>query len=212
MTKSEPDKLISNASTTWKQVGITMAGDDKVKFESDKELSNSYDLAFNSKNQYFYVADYDNGRIQRYSVNSDNNHTGSCSEICVDKNENICVSDGDQLAVWKFNKNGKIVAGGNDYGQASNQLFHPIGVTVCDGNGKGDGLNQLNHPCSVVIDSNEKQIYVDDGFNGRVVRSSTGAKKGEIIVNDDKNSNKPNERSRAGGITFDADGNLCYRP
>ncbi|CAF3372242.1 unnamed protein product, partial [Rotaria sp. Silwood2] len=155
------DKLISNASTTWKQVGITMAGDDKVKFESDKELSNSYDLAFNSKNQYFYVADYDNGRIQRYSVNSDNNHTG---------------------------------------------------VTVCDGNGKGDGLNQLNHPCSVVIDSNEKQIYVDDGFNGRVVRSSTGAKKGEIIVNDDKNSNKPNERSRAGGITFDADGNLCYRP
>ncbi|CAF4636854.1 unnamed protein product, partial [Rotaria sp. Silwood2] len=136
----------------------------------------------------------------------------SCSEICVDKNENICVSDGDQLAVWKFDKNGKIVAGGNDYGQAPNQLFHPIGVTVCDGNGKGDGLNQLNHPCSVVIDSNEKQIYVDDGFNGRVVRSSTGAKKGEIIVNDDKNSNKPNERSRADGITFDADGNLCYRP
>ncbi|CAF3501386.1 unnamed protein product, partial [Rotaria sp. Silwood2] len=136
----------------------------------------------------------------------------SCSEICVDKNENICVSDGDQLAVWKFDKNGKIVAGGNDYGQAPNQLFHPIGVTVCDGNGKGDGLNQLNHPWSVVIDSNEKQIYVDDGFNGRVVRSSTGAKKGEIIVNDDKNSNKPNERSRADGITFDADGNLCYRP
>ncbi|CAF3995111.1 unnamed protein product, partial [Rotaria sp. Silwood1] len=39
----------------------------------DDELHKRYDLAFNRKNQYFHVADYDNGRIQRYPGNSGDN-------------------------------------------------------------------------------------------------------------------------------------------
>ncbi len=75
-------------------------------------------------------------------------------------------------------------------------------------NGEGDNLNQLNHPWSVVVDSNEKQIYVGDTFNDRVVRWSAGAKKGQIIVGINKNSGKSNELSRVGRIRFDANGNL----
>ncbi|CAF4977139.1 unnamed protein product, partial [Rotaria sp. Silwood1] len=58
-------QLINNGSIKWKLVGITLAGDD--------ELHKPYDLAFNRKNQYFHVADYDNGRIQRYPGNSGDN-------------------------------------------------------------------------------------------------------------------------------------------
>jgi 6-phosphogluconolactonase (cycloisomerase 2 family) len=71
------DKLISDRSTKWKQIGITVAGDNNGAVDGDaRQLSSPYDLAFDSKNQYFYVADYANGRIQRYPVNGSDNRAG----------------------------------------------------------------------------------------------------------------------------------------
>ncbi|UJR12416.1 hypothetical protein I4U23_016592 [Adineta vaga] len=171
-------------------------------------------------------------------IESNDNTFQSCSGIYVDKNDNIYIADWNQSTVFKFDKNGQnreIVAGGNDYGDASNQLSHPkdvfvaeksgniyvtdylnqriqcwspgskVGVTVCGGNNDGDNLNQLNHPWSVIVDNNEKQIYVGDGLNGRVVRWSIGKKQGDIIVGNNDQSKK---LSRVGGIAFDQNGNL----
>ncbi len=71
------DKLISDGPTKWKQFGITVAGDNKGAVDKDaRQLSNPYGIAFDSKNQYFYVADYENGRIQRYPVNGSDNRAG----------------------------------------------------------------------------------------------------------------------------------------
>ncbi len=61
---------ISNASTKWKQDGITVAGGGADK------LDNPYDLAFDSKNQSFFVADHENARIQRYSIHNGDNRAG----------------------------------------------------------------------------------------------------------------------------------------
>lgn len=62
----------------WKQTGITVAGDDAgMAGDAAGQLNTPYDLAFDTRNQYFYVADHENGRIQRYAVNSDgSNRTG----------------------------------------------------------------------------------------------------------------------------------------
>ncbi|CAF3271206.1 unnamed protein product [Rotaria sp. Silwood2] len=187
----------------------------------DGELISPYDLAFGSKNQYFYVADFYNGRIQRYSVNSGGNQTGvtvlnmtartgtfrgfydgvlnNPGSVFVYKNDNIFVCETYRPhRVLKLSPNGTLTT-----------VIEPKdSVTVCGGNGKGDNLNQLNRPWSVFVDSNEKQIYVGDGLNGRVVRWSIGAKKGEIVVGGNQSSNKQSELSRVGGIGFDADGNL----
>jgi len=54
-----------------------VAGDNKEAVDRDaRQLRSPYDLAFDSKNQYFYVADYENGRIQRYPVNDSDNRAG----------------------------------------------------------------------------------------------------------------------------------------
>jgi len=174
-------------------------------------------------------------------IEPNNSILQSCSGIYVDQDENIYVSDWEQYAVLKFDKNGQngeIVAGGNGFGDASNQFDHPTGifvaektgniyvadyvnhriqrwspgskegVTVCGGNGAGTDLNQLNYPCSVIVDSDETQIYIGDSLNGRVLRWATDEKQGEIIAGGDNENDQPKEICRVGGIKFDKDNNL----
>ncbi len=70
-------QLLSDGSTKWKQIGITVAGNvEETEGGSDIKLSQPYGLTFDSKHQYFYVADYQNGRIQRYPVDGGDDHTG----------------------------------------------------------------------------------------------------------------------------------------
>ncbi len=67
----------SNASIQSKEVGITVAGDDQgTAGEGVTQLNTPYDLAFDSTNQYFYVVDHENARIQRFSVTGGDNRTG----------------------------------------------------------------------------------------------------------------------------------------
>ncbi|UJR20099.1 hypothetical protein I4U23_023233 [Adineta vaga] len=303
------DQTISDISPKWKQDGIVVAGDDQGTAGGDaNQLNNPYDLVFDTKKQYFYVADHENGRIQRFPVSNTDNPAGmtalkvddgtahnpwfpddkrnkpaaifidnndniyvaemyhprrilklspdktsstiiemknsilrSCSGIYVDKEGNIYVSDWEQYAVLKFDKNGQngeIVAGGNLFGDGQDQLDHPtglfvaektgniyvadylnhriqrwspgskVGVTVCGGNGAGLNLNQLNHPCSIIVDADEQNIYVGDSLNARVVRWSTGAKQGEVIVGGFGTTAGSNALCRVGGIKFDQNKNL----
>jgi DNA-binding beta-propeller fold protein YncE len=54
-----------------------VAGDDQgLAGEGVNQLNTPYDIAFDSTNQYLYVADHENARIQRFSVTGDDNRTG----------------------------------------------------------------------------------------------------------------------------------------
>ncbi|CAF4344726.1 unnamed protein product [Rotaria magnacalcarata] len=102
----------------------------------------------------------------------------------------------------KWAQNGVTVAGGNGYGGATNQLYHPHGLFVDDnqtvvivdtennrimqwknddttngqvvagGNGIGNGLNQLKWPTDVLIDKETDSLIIGDEGNERVVRWS----------------------------------------
>ncbi|CAF5050369.1 unnamed protein product, partial [Rotaria magnacalcarata] len=100
----------------------------------------------------------------------------------------------------KWPQNGVTVAGGNGYGSATNQLYHPHdlfvddnqtvvivdtennrimqwknddttnGLVVAGGNGRGNGLNQLKWPTDVSIDKETDSLIIGDEGNERVVR------------------------------------------
>ncbi|CAF4762663.1 unnamed protein product, partial [Rotaria socialis] len=103
-------------------------------------------------------------------------------------------------ATWK--QNGVTIAGGHGLGNATNQLYHPLGLfvdddqtvviadygnngimqwkngdttngqVVADGKGQGNGLHQLDHPTDVLIDKETDSLIICDEGNGRVVRWS----------------------------------------
>ncbi|CAF1124528.1 unnamed protein product [Adineta steineri] len=54
-------------------------------------------------------------------------------------------------------------------------------ITVAGGNGQGQELNQLNRPDGIFIDKN-KNIFITDCWNHRIVEWKYNAKKGQIIA------------------------------
>ncbi|CAF4605228.1 unnamed protein product, partial [Rotaria socialis] len=103
-------------------------------------------------------------------------------------------------ATWK--QNGVTIAGGNGYGDATNQLYYPGGLFVDDdqavviadfwnhrimqwkngdttngqvvagGKGAGNGLHQLDRPSDVLIDKETDSLIICDWGNDRVLRWS----------------------------------------
>ncbi|CAF1436445.1 unnamed protein product [Rotaria sp. Silwood1] len=101
----------------------------------------------------------------------------------------------------RWSPNGKTVAGGNGYGEGTNQLYEPSGLfvdadqtmiiadwgnhrivqwkmrntngqVVAGGNAKGKRLDQLNGPIDVLIDKETDSLIICDADNRRVVRWS----------------------------------------
>ncbi|CAF2152048.1 unnamed protein product, partial [Rotaria magnacalcarata] len=107
-------------------------------------------------------------------------------------------------------QNGVTIAGGNGWGDATNQLYYPYGLLVDDDQtvfiadmwnhrimqwkngdttngqvvaGSGNGLHQLDQPTDVVIDKETDSLIICDYGNDRVVRWSrhSGTTQGEIL-------------------------------
>ena len=101
----------------------------------------------------------------------------------------------------RWAQNGVTIAGGNGYGDASNQLNYPYGLFADDdqtiviadqwnhqivqwkkgdtngkilagGCGQGNRLDQLNYPTDVLIDQETDSLIICDPRNGRVVQWS----------------------------------------
>ncbi|CAF4393501.1 unnamed protein product, partial [Adineta steineri] len=62
-------------------------------------------------------------------------------------------------------------------------------ITVAAGNGRGQELNQLNSLGGTVIDKN-KNIFIADCFNHRIVEWKYNAKEGQIITGGNDKGNQ----------------------
>ncbi|CAF1237990.1 unnamed protein product [Adineta steineri] len=66
------------------------------------------------------------------------------------------------------------------------------GITVAGGNEKGQKLNQFNEPAGIFIDKN-KNIFIADSFNDRIVEWKHNAKQGQIIAGGNGEGNRMNQ-------------------
>ena len=147
-----------------------------------------------------------------WSAYGDTTNPTSETGLVVDKAGNVFVSNLDG-SVDKYAPGSSIpvvVAGGNHYGAAANQLSNPIGlaldcennlyiadagnnrvqrwapgatsgVTVAGGNGAGNAANQLSNPVSVAVDGADN-VFVSDNNNDRVQKWAPGATSGVTVA------------------------------
>ncbi|CAF1127343.1 unnamed protein product [Adineta steineri] len=65
-------------------------------------------------------------------------------------------------------------------------------ITVAGGNGQGQQFNQCNYPKGIFIDKN-KNIFITDCWNHRIVEWKCNAKIGQIIAGGNKEGNRMNQ-------------------
>ena len=64
----------------------------------------------------------------------------------------------------------------------SNARWSQNGVTVAGGNDDGNAVNQLYYPCGFDIDDDNQSIVIADKWNHRIVEWKMGANNGRVIA------------------------------
>lgn len=128
------------------------------------------------------------------------------------------------------------VAGGNGYGNASNQADYPYSVAldatenlytvntnfhsvekwntltntktvVAGGNGYGNAANQLNQPRGIFVD-NSNNIYVADGENHRIVKWALNGTSGTVVAGGNGAWNNADQLNYPSAVFVDAANNI----
>jgi hypothetical protein len=76
------------------------------------------------------------------------------------------------------------------------------GIVVAGGNDDGNSLTQLSRPHGLIVHQ-LGQIYVADDGNHRVMRWCKGAKEGTIVVGGNGFGKESNQFNRPHGLSFD---------
>ncbi|CAF0741266.1 unnamed protein product [Adineta ricciae] len=208
------------------------------------QLSNVTDLVVDEKTSSYIICDRGNKRVVRWFDRSETNqqivlNNIACYGICMDSKGFIYVSDTEKHEVkrWKEGeKEGIVVAGGNEKGNELKQLNCPTfvfvdddaslyisdrdnhrvvkwvqdaseGIVVAGGNDCGKDLKQLCFPEGIVVDA-LGHVYVSDYGNNRVVRWCEGDKNGSIIVNGTGVERDANQFYHPSGLSLDNENNL----
>jgi DNA-binding beta-propeller fold protein YncE len=82
------------------------------------------------------------------------------------------------------------------------------GTTVAGGNGYGSSLNQISTPESIVVDSDNRVMYISDTVNNRIVKWLPNAVRGQIIAGGNGQGSESYQFNGPKGIRFDSNGNL----
>ncbi|CAF4109478.1 unnamed protein product [Adineta steineri] len=80
------------------------------------------------------------------------------------------------------------------------------GITVAAGNDYGEELNQLDRPGGIFIDKN-KNIFIADCYNHRIVEWKCKAKEGLIIAGENKQGNRMNQLNYPTDVIVDQQNN-----
>jgi sugar lactone lactonase YvrE len=241
------------------RTGTTVAGGSKGNKPSQLD---TVQAVFVDRAGYIYVADQVNNRIMKFAPNSSMGISGTIvaggndygaalnqlaypTGVFVDTVGAVYVSDRDNHRIMKFPPNsskdtlGTIVAGYNAPGSNSNQLHNPGGVFV-DGdgaiyvadtynhrimmftpgstqathgtpvNGKGDGTSGtdntlLYYPSSVFVDHN-RDVYVADSFNHRIMKFPSGSREGTTVAGDKGQGKEAYQLNFPSGVYVDSAG------
>jgi sugar lactone lactonase YvrE len=164
----------------------------------------------------------------------------ACWGLMIDDRGFLYISDRDKHEVRRFRMDGdlqgRVVVGGKDQGDATNQLNSPQylfvdrnysvyvseknnhrvmkwvedareGLVVAGGHEQGNDAQQLTDPCGVLVDD-MGTVYVAERTNHRVMRWVRGADEGSVVVGVHDWGNAANQLNGPVGLSFDRDGHL----
>ena len=148
--------------------GKVIAGDRGQGNRSD-QLNCPSDVLIDKETNSLFIADRDNGRVVRWSRRQETTQGEviadniACRGLAIDHQRYLYVSDPGKHEVRRYtigDKNGIVVAGGNE---------------------RGNQLNQLNWPTYVFVDE-EQAVYVSDNHNHRVMKWNKCANQGIVVA------------------------------
>lgn len=129
-----------------------IAGISAISGSSATTLNGPYDVCFGPNNT-FYIADYNNNRIQKYVYGSGTGTTVS----------NLSLSNPSQIYM---NNNGVMYILDNSNYRVLQWTNNAV-ITVAGGHGNGGALNQLGTSYGMYVDANSN-IYIGEFSNHRV--------------------------------------------
>ena len=222
--------------------GVTVAGGNGSG-SAPNQLNRPTSISIDSKG-VLYITDQNNNRVQKWvpgtsSGTSFGPYFSLPTDIYIDPLDNIYVSEQNNLLVIKYpagSLTGIVVAGGNGWGNAANQLSSPTGmfvdavgniyvcdtdndrvqkwapgalagITVAGGNGHGSGANQLANPLGVFVDS-YGNVLVADYNNARVQIWALGATSGTTIAGGIGVGNGSNQLNHPETVWLNPNGDL----
>ncbi|CAF4629273.1 unnamed protein product, partial [Rotaria sp. Silwood2] len=209
------------------------------------QLDRSTDVLIDKETDRLIICDRCNRRVVRWSRRSGTTQ----GEILIDNINPWGLTMGDKRYLYNSHtgknevrryqigdKNGTLVAGGNNAGAGLNKLNFPTyifvdqqqtvyvsdshnhrvvkwntgaqeGIVVAGGQGKENALAQLYYPNGLFVDM-LGNIYVADSANDRVMRWPKGAAEGIVIVGGNGRGEGANQLKFPVGLFFDRQGNL----
>ncbi|CAF4553685.1 unnamed protein product [Rotaria socialis] len=210
------------------------------------QLNQPTDVLIDKETDSLIICDFVNQRVVRWSRRSGTTQGEilidniKCNGVAMDEQRYLYVSDVGKHEVRRYQlgeKNGTLVAGGNDKGDGLNQLNFPTylfvdrqqnvyvsdnenhrvmkwvegskeGIVVAGGQGQGSALTQLYYPRGIFVDT-LGTLYVADTLNHRVMHWTQGDKKqGTVIVGGNGEGKGANQFNGPVGLSFDRQGNL----
>ncbi|CAF1297552.1 unnamed protein product, partial [Adineta steineri] len=157
-------------------------------------LNTPVDVVLDKDRKYIIICDQTNARVTRWSRQNNQDRQLLipdilCWGLAIDNNGDLYISDFQNHEVRRFqqgDKEGILVAGGNNY---------------------GDGLNQLNQPKHIFVDENHS-VYVADYMNNRVVKWMKNANEGILVAPGEVSNEDPSSMSKPIGVIVDHIGNI----
>ncbi len=190
---------------------------------------------FVDHNGVVYIADRYNCRVQRWAYGDTTgttvgaaplNYSGEMDGIFVDSSANIYVAMSNAGSILRFSPGsttGTIVAGGNGYGNGSNQLNTPRQVFVrggymyiiadykvvkwAIGAGSGTTLIQPAYGNSIYVDEAENIYIAEIGFH-RITKWTRGATSGIVVAGGNGPGEAANQLNEPSDVFVDKDGNM----
>ena len=174
--------------------GKVIAGDRGQGNRLD-QLDRPTNVLIDKETNTLLIADRDNRRVVRWSRRQGTTQgeiivdNVLCEGLAIDHQRYLYVADTEKHEVRRYtigDKNGMIVAGGNE---------------------RGNQLNQLNCPTYLFVDE-EQAVYVSDQNNHRVIKWNKDANQGIVVAGGQEEGSALSQLFCPGGFLVDPSGTL----